>query len=182
MPQIEVAFDVDANGIMHISAKDKGTNKEQRITIQSSGGLSDAEIEKMVKDAEANAAADEKRKEEIELKNNADSLIYSTEKSLRENGDKIGSEVKTEVESVIAELKTAMESSDVEAMRSGIEKLNQASMKIGEAVYGAAGGGGAQADQSESQESSTAENKDDTVIDAEFKDTSDKDKSDEDKK
>lgn len=184
LPQIEVTFDVDANGIMHISAKDKGTNKEQRITIQSSGGLSDAEIEQMVKEAEANATADEKRKEEIEVKNNADSLIYSTEKSLRENEGKIGSEVKSEVESAIAELKAAVEAQDKEAMRSGIEKLNQASMKIGEAVYGSAGGGGQAGHNEESSAGSSpeGENKDDTVIDAEFKDVSDKDKSDGDKK
>lgn len=182
LPQIEVTFDVDANGIMHISAKDKGTNKEQRITIQSSGGLSDAEIEKMVKEAEANATADEQRKEAIEVKNNADSLIYSTEKSLRDNEDKISSEVKSEVESAIAELKTAIEAQDIEAMRSGIEKLNQASMKIGEAVYGSGGGGGESqsdanaSDNANANESATEENKDETVIDAEFKDVSDKDK------
>jgi molecular chaperone DnaK len=135
LPQIEVTFDVDANGIMHVSAKDKATNKEQRITIQASGGLTDAEIEKMVRDAEEYAAEDEVRKGVVEAKNNSDSLIHSTEKSLSEFGDKIDETMKSEVNAAITELKEALCGDDVELIKAKTEALVQASMKIGEVIY-----------------------------------------------
>ena len=135
LPQIEVTFDVDANGIMHVSAKDKATNKEQRITIQSSGGLTEQEVEQMVKDAETHAAEDEKRKEAIEARNHADSLIHSTEQSLNEHGDKIDTSLKSEVESAISALKDVMSGDDAESIKVKTQELAQVSMKIGEAVY-----------------------------------------------
>ena len=135
MPQIEVSFDVDANGIMSVSAKDKATGKEQKITIQSSGGLSDAEVEQMVKDAEAHASEDEKRKESIEAKNKADNMIYSTEQNLKEHGDKLDASDKSSIESAIEDLKKAVENEDAEDINSKIEILTQASMKMGEAIY-----------------------------------------------
>jgi molecular chaperone DnaK len=164
MPQIEVTFDIDANGIVHVSAKDKATNKEQQIRIQPSGGLSDADIEKMVKDAEANAEADKKRRELIEAQNHADTLLYSTEKTLKEHGDKISAADKEAVEKDLAALKEVAKSEDVEAIKSKTEALMQSSMKLGEAMYKAA-------QEAQSSSSSTAEDikQDDTVVDAEFK-------------
>jgi molecular chaperone DnaK len=135
MPQIEVTFDIDANGVVNVSAMDKGTNKKQNITIQSSGGLTDAEIEKMMKDAEANASADKARKELVEAKNHADSLIFSTEKALNENGDKVDEDTKNTIKSDIEELKKTMEGEDTEAIKSATEKLTNSSMKLGEAIY-----------------------------------------------
>jgi len=158
LPQIEVTFDVDANGIMHVSAKDKATNKEQRITIQSSGGLNAEEIEQMVKDAELNAAADEKRKEAIEAKNQADSLIHSTEKSISELGDKIDSALKSEVEAAISELKEVMDGDDAEAIKAKTESLTQVAMKIGEALY----------KEQQANPESGAEHTDEKVVDADF--------------
>lgn len=160
LPQIEVTFDVDANGILHVSAKDKATGKEQRITIQSSGGLSDVEIEKMVKDAETNAAADEQKRTLIEARNKADNIIYSTEKSLKEYGDKIPAAEKSAVEQSIADLKNAMEREDVDAINSGVETVTQAAMKIGQSVY-------SQSAQDHSASEST-EKQDEKVVDADF--------------
>ncbi|EDV18525.1 hypothetical protein TRIADDRAFT_9891, partial [Trichoplax adhaerens] len=125
-----------ANGILHVSAKDKGTGKEQKITIQSSGGLSDEEIQQMVKDAEENASKDEEKKALVEAKNKADSLIHSTEKSLQEHGEKISSADKEEVENIIKDLKGSLESENVDEINSKVESLTQASMKIGQQVYG----------------------------------------------
>lgn len=135
LPQIEVAFDVDANGILHVSAKDKATGKEQKITIQSSGGLSDEEINKMVKDAEENASADEAKKILIETKNHADSMIYSTEKSLKEHGNKIPAPDKAAIEDVIKSLKEAMEGEDVDFIKQKTENLTEFAVKIGQYVY-----------------------------------------------
>ncbi len=135
MPQIEVTFDIDANGIVNVSAKDKATNKEQQIRIQASGGLSDSEIDQMVKDAEAHASEDKKRKELIEAKNQADSLIYSTEKSLKEYGDTIAASDKDAIERDITALKDALESENSEAIKEKTEGLMQSSMKMGEAIY-----------------------------------------------
>ena len=135
IPQIEVTFDIDANGIVNVSAKDKGTGKEQQIRIQASGGLSDDEVEQMVKDAEANAETDKQKKELVEAKNSADSLLHSTESSLAEHGEMLSEEEKSAVETALAELKTALESEDLEQIRSKSEALSQASMKLGEAVY-----------------------------------------------
>jgi molecular chaperone DnaK len=134
IPQIEVTFDIDANGIVQVTAKDKATNKEQQIRIQASGGLSDADIQKMVKDAEANAAADKARRELVEARNQADALIYSTEKTLSELGDKAGAE-KPAIEGAIAELKAALGKDDLEAIKSKTQALTQVSMKLGEAMY-----------------------------------------------
>jgi len=168
-PQIEVSFDIDANGIVNVSAKDKGTGKEQNIVIQSSGGLSDDDIERMVQEAEANADADAKKKEGIELKNEADSLAYSTEKSLSEYGDKLTDEEKTEVEQQIAAVKEAgsKDDIDVDDLKEKVEALQQASMKIGEKIYKDAGGAEDEGD------------KEGETVDAEFKD---KDEGSDDKK
>jgi molecular chaperone DnaK len=135
VPQIEVTFDIDANGIVHVSAKDLGTGKEQKIRIESSSGLSEDEINKMVKDAEANAEADKKQKETVELRNEADSLIYATEKSLREFGDKVNDTDKAAIEGASKELQTALEGGDAEAIRQKIEALKQASHKLAEEIY-----------------------------------------------
>jgi len=135
MPQIEVTFDIDANGIVAVSAKDKGTGKEQKITIQASGGLSEAEIDQMVKDAEANKEADEKVKESIDARNHADGLVNSTEKALEEHGDKISVEEKTKIETSINDLKEALKGEDTEDIKKKTGDLTEASMKLGEAVY-----------------------------------------------
>jgi molecular chaperone DnaK len=168
MPQIEVAFDIDANGIVHVTAKDKSTNKEQSIRIQANGGLSDADIDKMVKEAEANAAADKVRKELVEAVNGADSLIHSTEKALSEHGDKVDDATKAAIQSALDELKSAKDGTDPEAIREKTNALAQASMKLGEAMYAAqqgAGEDGASADAPA----------DDGVVDAEFEEVSDED-------
>lgn len=168
MPQIEVTFDIDANGIVNVSAKDKATNKEQAIRIQASGGLSDADIEKMVKDAEANAEADKKRKELVEAKNQGESLVLSTEKTLKEHGDKISAAEKSKIEEEIKTLKSALEGEDLDNIKAKTESLMQASLKLGEAMYkqtadsqGASGpdtGAGASAEQPQ----------DEKVVDADF--------------
>ncbi len=169
MPQIEVTFDVDANGIMHVSAKDKSTGKEQKITIQSSGGLTDKEIEQMVRDAEANAKEDEAKKEFIESKNKAEGMIYSTEQSLGEYGDKISSEDKAEIESALNSLKEAVKGENKSEIDEKTEALTKASMKIGEAMYKA---------QQESANTSTetadsTTSSDEKVVDADFEEVKD---------
>jgi len=174
MPQVEVTFDIDANGIVNVSAKDKATNKEQQIRIQASGGLSEADIQKMVKDAEAHAAEDKKRRELVEAKNQGESLIHSTEKSLKEYGEKVSADDKGTIETAIEALKTAIGGEDVEAIKSRTNELLQASMKLGEAIYKAsqaAAQGGASPEAGTEQH----EKKDD-VIDAEFKEVGDEDK------
>lgn len=135
VPQVEVTFDIDANGIVQVTAKDKATNKEQQIRIQASGGLTDADIDKMVKDAEANAAADKRRREAVEAKNQADALIYSTEKTLADLGDKVPAGDKTAIEAAISELKAVKDGEDSEAIRAKTEALTQVSMKLGEQLY-----------------------------------------------
>jgi len=164
LPQIEVTFDVDANGILHVSAKDKASGKEQRITIQSSGGLNDAEIEKMVKDAEANAASDEQRRGLIEARNKADSTIYSTEKSLKEYGDKIPQAEKDSIEKAIVNLRSAMEGDNIEAINNGIESVTQESMKIGQYIYSQSAQEGPTGDFADNQKASS----DEKVVDADF--------------
>ncbi len=170
MPQIEVTFDIDANGIVNVSAKDKATNKEQAIRIQASGGLSDADIEKMVKDAEANAEADKKKKDLVEAKNQAEGLIHTTEKTLKENSDKISSADKSAIESAIASLKEVIEGEDAEAIKQRSEALMQASLKLGEAMYKAQGAtADASATTGAEQGAPEAEApKDDNVVDADF--------------
>jgi molecular chaperone DnaK len=135
VPQIEVTFDIDANGIVNVHAKDKGTGKEQQIKIQASGGLSDSDIEQMVRDAEQFAEEDKKRRAEAEAKNNADSLVHATERQLEENGDKIDAGLKSEIEAAIAEAKTAIESGDAEAMTAKSQALTELAMKMGQAIY-----------------------------------------------
>jgi molecular chaperone DnaK len=148
VPQIEVTFDIDANGIVSVSAKDKATGKEQQIRIQARSGLSESDIERMVKEAEANAEADRKRRETVEARNQLDALIHSTDKSLKENGDKVGAAEKAEVEQALAAARTAMEGQDADAIREAGEKLSQAAMKMGEAIYKAQQSSSAQAETS----------------------------------
>ena len=168
VPQIEVTFDIDANGIVNVSAKDKGTGKEHQIRIQASGGLSDADIEKMVKDAEANADADKKRRDAVEAKNQAESLIHSTEKSLKDYGDKVSEDDKQAIEGAIAALKTSLEGDDAEDIKAKTQTLAETAMKLGQAMYeaaqaseGADAGGGEQ-----------ASSKDD-VVDADYEEIDD---------
>ena len=171
MPQIEVTFDIDANGIVNVSAKDKATNKEQAIRIQASGGLSDADIDKMVKDAEANAEADKKKKEIVEAKNQAEGLVHATEKTLKENADKISEADKNAIETEIKALKTALEADDISTIKEKTESLMQASLKLGEAMYKQAGAanGAAGAQGPDMGSAGTAEQpKDDKVVDADF--------------
>ncbi len=141
IPQIEVTFDIDANGIVNVGARDKGSGREQKITIQSSGGLSKDEIDRMQREAELFADDDRKKRESIELKNTADSMAYQAEKTLRDNADKVPADLKTDVEAKIADVKSAIESDDADRMRSATEALSSSLSKIGEAVYGAAGAG-----------------------------------------
>jgi Molecular chaperone len=164
MPQIEVTFDIDANGIVNVSARDKATNKEQRITIQASGGLSDADIEKMIKDAEANADADKARKELVEARNQAESLIHSTEKSLVEYKDKVDPTTVEAIELAIAALKDTLDGDNVEKIKSGINNVRDASMKLGEAIYKAQQEAGEAADGDEPRPV------DDDIVDADFED------------
>ena len=144
VPQIEVTFDIDANGIVHVSAKDLGTGKEQHIQITSSSGLSEEEINRMVKDAEANAEADKKQREAIDVKNEADSLVYQTEKSMKELGDKVKDADKQAIEDALAALKKALEGNDTEDIKAKTEALKNASYKIAEEVYKQQGAQGAQ--------------------------------------
>lgn len=180
MPQIEVTFDIDANGIVNVSAKDKASNKEQKITIQASGGLSDQEIEKMVHDAEEHASEDKERKERIEVKNQADSLVYSTEKSLKEYGDKVDDSTKQEIEANLKDLKEAAEdeNSDADSLKAKIEVLTQSAQKLGEAMYKASQ---EEAAAAEAGEGSNEESEED-VVDADFEEVKDDDDNAEDKK
>ncbi len=168
MPQIEVTFDIDANGIVSVTAKDKATSKEQQIRIQASGGLSEADIEKMVKDAEAHAAEDKKRRELVDARNQGEALIHSAEKSLKEFGDKVAASDKSAIEAAIAGLKTALEGEEVEAINARANELTQASMKLGEAMYKAEQAGAAAGAQAGSQGGG-----DEDVIDADFKEVKD---------
>ncbi len=175
MPQIEVTFDIDANGIVQVSAKDKATGKEQQIRIQASGGLSDADIESMIKEAEANAEEDKNRRELVELKNQADGMVHSTEKTLSEHGDKVSADEKASIESAIQDLKTALEAENKDDIQEKLNTLLQVSMKLGEAVYKATQESGATADQS-SPEAHNPDAGESTVVDAEFKDLDDQDR------
>ena len=169
MPQIEVTFDIDANGIVNVSAKDKGTGKEQQIRIQASGGLSDADIERMVKEAEANAEDDKKRRALVEARNQADSLLHATEKSVKDYGDKVSAEDKGAIETAISELKGLRESEDAEAISAKANELAQVSMKLGEAMYAAQQNTGDAAPSPEAK----AKGKDDGVVDADFEEVKD---------
>ena len=174
MPQIEVTFDIDANGIVNVSAKDQATGKEQQIRIQASGGLSDDDIDRMVQEAEANAEADKERREGVEVRNTADTLVHAAEKNLAEYGDKVSEEDKTAIETAVADLKEALESDDVEVIQEKTNTLNEASMKLGEAMYKAAqaeGGaeGMAGADMGGSSDAEqTSSGGGENVVDADF--------------
>ena len=170
VPQIEVSFDIDADGILNVSAKDKGTGKEQNIVIKSCGGLSDDDIERMVQDAEVNAEADAKKKQVIESKNEIDSLIYSTEKSLKDNADKVDEETKKEVEKALEEARLVKDSDDLDELKGKTEALTQASMKMGQAIYGQ--------QQQQQADGDDAEKKDDTTVDADYEEKKDDDKGD----
>jgi molecular chaperone DnaK len=167
VPQVEVTFDIDANGLVNVSAKDKGTGKEQQIRIQASGGLSDADIEKMVKDAEANAAADKKRREVVEAKNHAEGLVHSTERSLGEYGSKVSVADKSAIETAIADLKGELAGEDAEAIKAKTNTLAQAAMKLGEAMYAASQGGEDQGPSTQGED----------VVDADFEEVKDDKKS-----
>jgi molecular chaperone DnaK len=171
VPQVEVTFDIDANGIVNVGAKDKATNKEQSIRIQANGGLSDADIEQMVRDAESHKAEDEKRKAVVEAKNHADSLLHSSEKALAEHGDKVPAEDKAAIEAAIADLKSVIEGEDAEAIAAKTQALAEVSMKLGEAMYKAQQGDGAEAGAQASGGS------DEGVVDAEFEEVDDDKKS-----
>ncbi|MET0743110.1 MAG: Hsp70 family protein, partial [Microvirga sp.] len=171
VPQVEVTFDIDANGIVNVTAKDKATNKEQQIRIQASGGLSDADIEKMVKDAEAHAEEDKKRRELVEARNQGESLIHATEKSVKEHGDKVPEADRQGIQTAIDALRQALEGEDVETIKSRTTGLMQASMKLGEAMYQAS-----QAEGQGGEPSGEAEAKKDDVIDADFQEVDEGDK------
>mgnify|MGYP001807840449 FL=1 len=164
VPQIEVAFDIDANGIVNVSAKDKGTGKEQKIQIQASGGLSEEEINKMVKEAEANKEADKKKRDSVDARNQADTLLHSTEKNLKEHGSKVSDADKKEIETASANLRNALKGTDVEEIKKNIQELVQKSMKLGEAIY--------KSQQStkpnEASKDKEEGKKDDNVVDADF--------------
>ncbi|WP_425046866.1 molecular chaperone DnaK [Primorskyibacter sp. S87] len=164
LPQIEVTFDIDANGIVSVSAKDKGTGKEQKITIQASGGLSDDDIDKMVKDAEENAEADKARKDLVEAKNQAESLIHSTEKSIEEHSDKVDPSTVEAIELAVAALKDELESDNADKIKSGIQNVTEAAMKLGEAIYKA------QQEDGDEPAAADAEPGDEDIVDAEFED------------
>lgn len=170
IPQVEVTFDIDANGILNVSAKDNGTGTEQKITITGSSGLADSEIDNMVQDAEAHSEEDLRKKEEIDVRNQADSLVYSTEKLLQENRDKVGEENASIIESAITETKEAIEGGDVAVIKSSIEKLTQASHKMAEGMYQAQAQEASQDGGSQVDETSDSEEDDAEVIDAEFVD------------
>lgn len=176
MPQIEVTFDVDANGILHVSAKDKATNKEQRITIQSSGGLSETEIQNMIKDAEENAEQDIKRKQLVEARNKADNTIYSAESSLKEAGDKVPEDVRKNIENAISELKTMLDKEDVETLESKTEELLNALMKMGDYTYQQQPEAttAQQGHSSASSDNNFSDEQQSKVVDAEFKAEDDK--------
>lgn len=164
LPQIEVTFDIDANGIVTVKAKDKGTNKEQAITIQASGGLSDEDIEKMVKDAEANAEADKERRELVETKNQAESLLHSTKKSLAEHSDKVDPSTVEVIELAMSALEETLKSEEAGKIKGGIQNLTEAAMKLGEAIYKAT------ADQAEGKDEDDQRGVDEDIIDADFED------------
>jgi len=171
VPQIEVTFDIDANGIVNVSARDKGTGKEQQIRIQASGGLNDADIEKMVKDAETHAAEDKKRREAVEAKNQAEALIHSTEKSLTEYGDKVSADDKQAIETAIADLKKAVEGDDADDIKAKTQKLAEVSMKLGQAMYEASQAEAGAAGENNAEAGTETAN--DDVVDADFEELDD---------
>ena len=172
VPQIEVTFDIDANGIVNVSAKDKGTGKEQKIQIQASGGLSDEEINKMVKEAEANKDADKKKREAVDSRNQADTLLHSTEKNLKEHGSKVTDADKKAIEDASANLRNSLKGTDVEEIKKKTQDLVQASMKLGEAIYKSQQG----AKPEDKKDTNKEDKKDDNVVDADFEEVKDENK------
>jgi molecular chaperone DnaK len=172
VPQIEVTFDIDANGILNVGAKDLGTGKEQSIRITASSGLSEDEIDKMVKDAEMHSSEDKKKRELIEARNQADSLVYTTEKAVKEHGDKLDEDTRKGIESALEELKKAMEGDDLEAIKGKTEALATASQKLGEILYQQAQGEAAAGGEGEAE---GGDQKDD-VVDAEFEEVDEEEK------
>ncbi len=172
VPQIEVTFDIDANGIVNVSAKDKGTGKEQKIQIQASGGLSDEEINKMVKEAEANKDADKKKREAVDVRNQADTLLHSTEKNLKEHGSKVSDADKKAIEDASANLRNALKGTDVEEIKKKTQDLVQASMKLGEAIYKSQ----QSAKPEDKKDTNKEDKKDDNVVDADFEEVKDENK------
>ncbi|RMH52457.1 MAG: molecular chaperone DnaK, partial [Alphaproteobacteria bacterium] len=173
VPQIEVTFDIDANGIVSVSAKDKATGKEQKITIQASGGLTEEEIQRMIKEAEANAEADRRRRALVEARNQAESLIHSTEKSLKEHGEKVDEATRKGIEAAVASLREVLDGDDTEVIKQRTQALMEASMKLGEAIYKAqeAEGAGAQAEAAAGDGAKSG--KDDNVVDADYEEVDD---------
>ena len=167
-----MTFDIDANGIVNVSAKDKGTGKEQKIQIQASGGLSDEEINKMVKEAEANKDADKKKREAVDARNQADTLIHSTEKNLKEHGSKVSDADKKAIEDASANLRNALKGTDVEEIKKKTQDLVQASMKLGEAIYKSQQG----AKPEDKKDTKKEDKKDDNVVDADFEEVKDENK------
>jgi molecular chaperone DnaK len=174
VPQIEVTFDIDANGIVNVAASDKATGKAQSIRIQASGGLTDADIDRMVKEAESHAEEDKKRRELIETKNQAEALIHSTDRMLKEFGDKVQASDKAAVESAVEELKTAVQGEDTALIKQKIDAVAQTSMKLGEAMYQASQGAGAAPGADAG--TASAPGGDDNVVDADFEEVQDDDK------
>jgi len=172
MPQIEVMFDIDANGILHVNAKDKATSKENKITIKANSGLSETEIQQMVKDAEAHAEDDKKRKALAEAKNQADAMIHATDKTLAEHGSKVGESERRAIENAMADLKEAVKGDDAEAIRAKATALAQASMKLGEAMYAQSQSGGGAGGDGASGDGAKGGGKED-VVDAEFTEVDD---------
>jgi molecular chaperone DnaK len=174
VPQIEVTFDIDANGIVNVQAKDKGTGKEQQIRIQASGGLSEGDIQKMVKDAEAHAEEDKKRRAAVEAKNHAEALIHSTEKALTEHGSKISDDERRAIENAIADAKEAVKGDDAETIKAKSDALMQASMKLGEAMYKAQQPGSGEPGSGDGTPGGEAGGKKkEDVVDAEFTEVDD---------
>jgi molecular chaperone DnaK len=176
VPQVEVTFDIDANGIVNVQAKDKATGKEQQIRIQASGGLSDADIERMVKEAQEHAAEDKKRRELVEVRNHADTVIHTTERALKEHGDKVSAEDRAAIESRLEELKAVKDGGDAKAIREKAEAVATASMKLGEAMYKAAQQEAASGSESAETGEAASSQKDETVVDADFEEVDPDDK------
>jgi molecular chaperone DnaK len=169
VPQIEVTFDIDANGIVQVAAKDKATGKEQQIRIQASGGLSDADIQKMVREAESNAAEDKKKRDLVEARNRGDSLVYATEKSLKDIGDKVPADERQSIETAVQDLKSALAENDAEAIKSKSETLAQVSMKLGEHLYKQQ----AESEAASAEPAAEEAPADEQVVDAEFTEVDD---------
>ncbi|MDX1581214.1 MAG: Hsp70 family protein, partial [Alphaproteobacteria bacterium] len=176
VPQVEVTFDIDANGIVNVSAKDKGTGKEQQIRIQASGGLSDDDIDRMVKEAEENAEADKKKRELVDTRNQAEGLVHATEKTLKEHGDKVDAGEKQATEDALGELKSVLEGEDAQAIQEKMETVAQASMKLGEEIYKAQQEAEQAAGEAGGDTGAAGAKPDEDVVDADFEEVDDDDK------